>query len=115
MCAQGMEWDILYALVNKPKTFQSLATRAYDMEVTIAYYRKQLNDDGTITSSRNRSSMLRCSKENEYPYSEYDVPKMLHKLLEKGLIELLESNIPKKLEEQMIPNIVSITRSLVIP
>jgi len=37
MCAQGMEWDILYALqVNKPKTFQQLATRAHDMEVTIS-------------------------------------------------------------------------------
>jgi len=79
-----MKWDILYALqVNKPKTFQELATRAHDMKVTIAYYGKQLNDDGLITSLRNRSSMLRYSAKNEYPYSESDVPKMLHKLLEK--------------------------------
>jgi len=40
--------------------------------------------------------MLRCSEENEYPYSEFDVPKMLHKLLEKGLIELPESKRPKE-------------------
>jgi len=87
MCAQGMEWDILYTLqVNKPTTFQELATRAHDMEVTIAYYGKQLNDDGSITLSRNRNSMLRDSEENEYPYSESDVPEILHKLLEKGLI-----------------------------
>jgi len=51
------------------------------VEVTIAYYGKQLNHDGSITSSRNRKSMLRSSKENEYPYYESDVPKMLHKLL----------------------------------
>jgi len=76
MCAQGMEWEILYELqVNKPKTFQELATRAHEMEVTIANYGKQLNDDGSITLSRNRSSMLRCSEENEYPYSEFDVQK----------------------------------------
>jgi len=43
MCAQGIEWDILYALqVNKPKTFQELATRAHDMELTIAYYGRRL-------------------------------------------------------------------------
>ena len=97
MCTQGMEWDILYALqVNKPKTFQELATRAHDMEVTIAYYGKQLNDDGSITSSRNKNSMHRCSEENEYPCSELDVQKMLHKLLEKGLIELPESKRPEE-------------------
>jgi len=60
------------------------------------YYGKQLNDGGSITSSRNRSCMPRCSEENEYPYSESDVPKMLHKLLKKGLIELPEA---KRLEE----------------
>jgi len=97
VCAQGMEWDILYALqVNKPKTFQELAIRAHDMEVTIDYYGKQLNDDGSITSSRNKSSTLRGSEDNEFPYYESDAPEMLHTLLEKGLIELPE---PKRPEE----------------
>ena len=33
MCAQGMEWDLLYVLqMSKPRTFQALAT---DMEMTI--------------------------------------------------------------------------------
>jgi len=40
--------------------------------------------------------MLRFSKENEYPYSESDVQKILHKLFEKGLIGLSESKHPEK-------------------
>jgi len=72
---------------NIPRT----GTRAHDIKVTISYYGRQLNDDGSITSSRNRSSMPRGSEENECPYFESDAPKMLQKLLEKGLIELLES------------------------
>jgi len=66
------------------------------MDVTIANYRKQLNDDGSITSSRNRSSMRRGSEENEFPYSESDAPEMLLTLLKKGLIELPESKRPEE-------------------
>ena len=84
------------------------------MELTIAYYGRQVDDGELMASSRNRSSMLRDSEKNEYSYSEYDAPKMLDKLLEKGLVELPESSVLKKLEELMTPNIASITRSSVI-
>ena len=37
MCSQGMEWDLLYVLqMSKSRTFQELATKAHDMEMTIA-------------------------------------------------------------------------------
>jgi len=66
--------------VNKLKTFQELATRAHDMDVTIAYYGRQFSDDGSTTSSRNINSILRGSDENECPYFVFDVPEILHKL-----------------------------------
>jgi len=35
MCTQGMAWDLLYVLeMSKPQTFQELATKTHDMEVT---------------------------------------------------------------------------------
>jgi len=96
MCAQGMDWDILYALqVNKPKTIQELATRAHDMELTIAYYGRRLQDDESMAPPRNTSFKLKDSKESTY--SEFDAPEMLDKLLEEGLIELPESKCPEEI------------------
>jgi len=53
------------------------------MELTIAYYGRRLNDDESVASARNESSILRDSEEKECPYSESDVPEVLDKLLEK--------------------------------
>jgi len=37
MCIQQMNWDLLYVLqMSKPRTFQKLATKAHDVEVTVA-------------------------------------------------------------------------------
>ena len=50
-----------------------------------------------MASSRNRSSTLRDSEKSKYSYSEYDAPKMLDKLLEKGLVELPERRRPEEI------------------
>ena len=102
--AQGMDWNILYALqVNKTLTFQELATRAYDMEVTIAYYERRLNDNGPTTSSINKSSMLRVSQENDFSYSESNAPEMLHKLLKKRFMKLTGSKRREEIERDNDP------------
>ena len=64
------------------------------MDLTIAYYGRQLNDNES-TFLRNRNSVLRGSEEKEYLYSESNVPDMLKEILEKGLIKLLESKYPE--------------------
>ena len=69
------------------------------MELIIAYCGRQLNDDELITLSRNRNFMLRHPEENEYPCSEFQATKILDRLPERGLMELLQSRHPEEIEK----------------
>ena len=73
------------------------------MELTIAYYGRRLQHDESMAPPRNISFMLRDSKESEYPYSEFDAPEMLDKLLKEGLIKLPKSKRPKEIERTSDP------------
>ena len=61
------------------------------MEFIIFYYRRLLNNEDSMASSRNRSFMLREAKMNGYLYFESNAPTMFDKVLEKRLIQLIES------------------------
>ncbi|KAL0285787.1 UNVERIFIED_CONTAM: hypothetical protein Sangu_2764500 [Sesamum angustifolium] len=44
MCIQGMHWGLIYSLQGiKPRNFKELATRAHDMELSIANHKPKFS------------------------------------------------------------------------
>ena len=67
-----------------------------------------------MKSSKNESSMLRDSEENEYPYSKSDAQKMLDKLFEEGLIGLPKSKCLEEVGRNDDPKFCKYQRSSAI-
>ncbi|KAL9224851.1 hypothetical protein vseg_000846 [Gypsophila vaccaria] len=63
MCINGMDWDLLYILNGiKPRSFQELATRAQNMEITIKGHNKSRSSSSKAYANMNNNHVDEGSK-----------------------------------------------------
>ena len=64
MCAQGMEWDLLYILqMSKPRSFQELGTKVHNMEMMIVNRRGKASP--TFEARKEKGDLKKNFKSSE--------------------------------------------------
>ncbi|KAH7861464.1 hypothetical protein Vadar_026563 [Vaccinium darrowii] len=110
MCMNGMHWGLLYILQGiKPKTFEELATRVHDMEISIANHggknppilekpsdKRDVKKGDKFSKGTTKDSIMELQAK-KYPFPDSDVPGMLEDLLEKKVIQLSECKRPEEM------------------
>ncbi|KAM2292456.1 hypothetical protein ACFXTI_027193 [Malus domestica] len=95
MCIQGMQWGLHYILQGiKPRTFEELATRAHDMELSIAHHGKK---EPITDFKKDKVFSPNISSKTKAKEIKRDMDAMLDDLLEKKVIELPECKRPEEM------------------
>ncbi|KAA0025898.1 ty3-gypsy retrotransposon protein [Cucumis melo var. makuwa] len=98
-----IDYGLLYILQGiKPCTFEELATRAHDMELSIA--NRGTKDFPIPKVRKDKKETKNAEKEEVYLFPDLDITDMLEQLVEKQLIQL-----PEYLEEVAQTNHVAVT------
>ncbi|KAK3000881.1 hypothetical protein RJ639_022427 [Escallonia herrerae] len=125
MCMQGMHWGLLYILQgNRPTSFEELATRAHDMEISIANHsgnspalpdpRKERKKDSlAVTTAPLKVPKKDKYKEEKVPEHLREKPRQqpLLKELEGMVYPFLDSDVPGILNFLLEKRIIELPES----